>query len=171
MGKTNPLQPKRWRAGALQRCKSERKVSDGSGQVRAEESEEDMSEPEPWRIKREEPETWRIKQESETWRIKQDEPETWRIKQEDPESWRIKHEEQGGLMKVKEEQDLNEVEENHQDPKAHDATTGDKSCREIMRDPEPCRMKHTEDTEEQTELIEENDEKEDLSKSYKKQSQ
>ncbi len=35
--------------------------------------EENMSEPEPWRIKQEEPETWRIKQE---------EPETWRIKTE-----------------------------------------------------------------------------------------
>ncbi|KAL0199120.1 hypothetical protein M9458_007660, partial [Cirrhinus mrigala] len=28
-----------------------------------EESEEDMNEPEPWRIKQEEPETWRIKHE------------------------------------------------------------------------------------------------------------
>ncbi|KAL1279546.1 hypothetical protein QQF64_026219, partial [Cirrhinus molitorella] len=31
---------------------------------------------------------------------------------------------------------------------------------EKMRDPEPCRIKHTEDTEEQTEMIEENDNKE-----------
>ncbi len=30
-----------------------------------EESEENMSEPETWRIKHEEPETWRIKQEEE----------------------------------------------------------------------------------------------------------
>ncbi len=49
--------------------------------------EENMSEPEPWRIKQEEPEPWRKKQE---------EPEPWRIKQEDPETWRIKQEEQGG---------------------------------------------------------------------------
>ncbi|XP_058625375.1 oocyte zinc finger protein XlCOF8.4-like [Onychostoma macrolepis] len=42
-----------------------------------EESEEDISEPETWRIKHEEPETWRIKHE---------EPETWRIKQEEPEA-------------------------------------------------------------------------------------
>ncbi len=42
-----------------------------------EESEENMSEPE-------------------TWRIKHEEPETWRINHEEPETWRIKHEEQGG---------------------------------------------------------------------------
>ncbi len=52
-----------------------------------EEREEDMSEPETWRIKHEEPETWRIKHE---------EPETCRIKHEEPETCRIKHEEQGG---------------------------------------------------------------------------
>ncbi|XP_043085840.1 zinc finger protein 570-like [Puntigrus tetrazona] len=62
-----------------------------------EESEENMREPE-------------------TWRIKQEEPEILRIKHEEPERWRIKHEEQGGLMKVKEErQDLDEVEEEHHD--------------------------------------------------------
>ncbi len=32
-----------------------------------------------------------------------------------------------GLMKVKEEQDLNEVEEKHQDQKAHDVSTGETS--------------------------------------------
>ncbi|XP_058625589.1 gastrula zinc finger protein XlCGF49.1-like [Onychostoma macrolepis] len=32
-----------------------------------------------------------------------------------------------------------------------------------MRDPEPCRIKHTEDTEQQTELTEKNKEKEELS--------
>ncbi len=42
-----------------------------------EEREENMSEPE-------------------TWRIKHEEPETWRINHEEPETWRIKHEEQGG---------------------------------------------------------------------------
>jgi len=52
-----------------------------------EESEENTSEPETWRIKHEEPETWRIKHE---------EPETWRIKQEEPEPCRIKQKEQGG---------------------------------------------------------------------------
>ncbi|KAL1279126.1 hypothetical protein QQF64_025799, partial [Cirrhinus molitorella] len=39
-----------------------------------EESEENTSEPESYRIKHEEPETWRIKHEK---------PETWRIKQEE----------------------------------------------------------------------------------------
>ncbi len=59
-----------------------------------EESEENTSEPETWRIKHEEPETCRIKhEEPETWRIKHEEPETWRIKHEEPETWRIKHEE------------------------------------------------------------------------------
>ncbi len=83
-----------------------------------EESEENTSEPETWRIKHEEPETWRIKheepetwrikheepetqiikhEEPETWRIKREEPETWRIKQEEPEPCRIKQKEQGGL--------------------------------------------------------------------------
>ncbi|KAF4116502.1 hypothetical protein G5714_003991 [Onychostoma macrolepis] len=59
-----------------------------------EESEENMSEPETWRIKQEESETCRIKhEEPETWRIKHEEPETWRIKHEEPETCRIKHEE------------------------------------------------------------------------------
>ncbi len=48
-----------------------------------EEREENMSEPETWRIKHEEPEP-------EPCRIKQEEPEP------EPETWRIKHEEQGG---------------------------------------------------------------------------
>ncbi|KAI2666804.1 Zinc finger protein 658B [Labeo rohita] len=38
-----------------------------------------------------------------------------------------------------------------------------KEDREKMRDPEPCRIKHTEDTEQQTEMIEDNEEKEELS--------
>ncbi|KAF4116696.1 hypothetical protein G5714_004185 [Onychostoma macrolepis] len=38
-----------------------------------------------------------------------------------------------------------------------------KEDREKMRDPEPCRIKHTEDTEQQTELIEENEENKELS--------
>ncbi len=50
-------------------------------------SEENTSEPEPWRIKHDEPEHRRIKH---------DEPEPRRIKQEEPEPWRIKHDEQGG---------------------------------------------------------------------------
>ncbi|KTF75165.1 hypothetical protein cypCar_00031672 [Cyprinus carpio] len=55
------------------------------------------------------------------------EVETWRIKHEEPETWRIKHEEHGGLMKVKEErQDLYEEEEKHQDQKNHDVN-GEKS--------------------------------------------
>ncbi len=43
-----------------------------------EEREEDMIEPETWRIKQEEPEPCRIKhEESETWRIKQEEQGGW----------------------------------------------------------------------------------------------
>ncbi len=60
-----------------------------------EESEENMSEPKPWRIKHEEPET-----EPEPRRIKQEEPEPCRIKHEEPETEpeprRIKHEDHGG---------------------------------------------------------------------------
>ncbi len=52
-----------------------------------EESEENIIEPEPFKIKQEEPEPCRIKHE---------EPEPCRIKHEEPETCRIKHEEQGG---------------------------------------------------------------------------
>ncbi|RXN17242.1 gastrula zinc finger -like protein [Labeo rohita] len=65
-----------------------------------------------------------VKEESE---MDTSEPESLRIKQEEPEPWRIKLEEQGGLIKVKEEQDLNEMEEKNPDQKAHDVITGEKS--------------------------------------------
>ncbi len=59
--------------------------------------EENMSEPEPCRIKHEEPETGKIKhEEPEPGKIKHEEPEPGKIKHEEPEPGRIKHEEQGG---------------------------------------------------------------------------
>ncbi len=64
-----------------------------------EESEENTSEPETWRIKHEEQEPCRIKhEEPETWRIQHKEQEPCRIKQEEPETWRIKQEEQGCFL-------------------------------------------------------------------------
>ncbi|XP_073692130.1 uncharacterized protein [Garra rufa] len=75
-----------------------------------EESEEDMNEPEPWKIKQEELEPCRIKQE---------EPDTSRIVHEEPEACGIKHEEREGMVK-EERHDLSGMGEKHQCQKDSD---------------------------------------------------